>query len=63
MTLDESARVRVTRLASLLRIADALDREHAQRVTDLIAKLSDSELTLWLDGTAGLLMEGWSMKK
>ena len=63
MALDESERVRVTKLASLLRVADALDREHVQRVTDLTAKLSDDELTLWLDGTAGLLMEGWSLKK
>jgi len=63
MALDETDRIRVTRLAALLRVADALDREHVQRVTDLTAKLSDSELTLWLDGTAGLLMEGWSLKK
>jgi exopolyphosphatase/guanosine-5'-triphosphate,3'-diphosphate pyrophosphatase len=63
MALDEKDRIRVTRLASLLRVADALDREHVQRVTDLTAKLSDSELTLWLDGTAGLLLEGWSLKK
>ncbi len=63
MALDENDRIRVTRLASLLRVADALDREHVQRVTDLTAKLSDNELTLWLDGTAGLLMEGWSLKK
>jgi exopolyphosphatase/guanosine-5'-triphosphate,3'-diphosphate pyrophosphatase len=61
--LSENERVRVTRLASLLRIADALDREHVQRVTDLTAKVTDTELTLWLDGTAGLLMEGWSLKK
>ena len=63
MALDESERVRVTKLASLLRVGDALDREHVQRVADLTAKLSDDELTLWLDGTAGLLMEGWSLKK
>lgn len=61
--LDEGERVRVTRLASLLRVADALDREHVQRVTDLTAKLSDSELTLWLDGTAGLLLEASMRKK
>jgi exopolyphosphatase/guanosine-5'-triphosphate,3'-diphosphate pyrophosphatase len=61
--LDERERIRVTRLASLLRIADALDREHVQRVTDLTVKLGDDELTLWIDGTAGLLMEGWSLKK
>ncbi len=63
MELDESEQVRVTRLASLLRVADALDREHVQRVTDLTAKLGDDELVLWLDGTAGLLMERWSLKK
>jgi exopolyphosphatase/guanosine-5'-triphosphate,3'-diphosphate pyrophosphatase len=63
MALAESDRIRVTRLASLLRVADALDREHVQRVTDLTARLGDYELTLWLDGTAGLLMEGWSLKK
>jgi exopolyphosphatase/guanosine-5'-triphosphate,3'-diphosphate pyrophosphatase len=63
MALDEGERVRVARLASLLRIADALDREHRQRVTDLTVRLGEDMLTLWLDGTAGLLMEGWSMKK
>jgi len=61
--LDENDRIRVTRLAALLRVADALDREHVQRVTDLTAKLGENELTLWLDGTGGLLLEGWSLKK
>jgi len=61
--LSENERVRVTLLASLLRVADALDREHVQRVTDLTAKVGDDEVTLWLDGTAGLLMESWSLKK
>jgi len=61
--LEENDRVRVTRLASLLRVADALDREHIQRVTDLTVKLGDDDLVLWLDGTAGLLMERWSLKK
>ncbi len=63
MALDENDRVRVARLASLLRIGDALDREHVQRVTDLTAKLGDTELTLWLDGSVGVLLEGWSLKK
>ena len=63
MALDENERTRVTKLAAVLRVADALDREHVQRVTDLTAKLGDDTLTLWLDGTAGVLMEGWSLKK
>jgi exopolyphosphatase/guanosine-5'-triphosphate,3'-diphosphate pyrophosphatase len=61
--LDDGEQVRVTRLAALLRVADALDREHAQRVTDLTAHVADGEVILWLDGTAGLLLEGWTLKK
>ncbi len=61
--LDDNERIRVTRLAALLRVADALDREHAQRVTDLTAHVADGEVILWLDGTAGLLLEGWTLKK
>jgi exopolyphosphatase/guanosine-5'-triphosphate,3'-diphosphate pyrophosphatase len=63
VALSENEQVRVTRLASLLRVADALDREHAQRVTDLTAHVGDGEVTLWLEGSAGLLLESWSLKK
>jgi exopolyphosphatase/guanosine-5'-triphosphate,3'-diphosphate pyrophosphatase len=63
VALDDNEQVRVTRLAALLRVADALDREHVQRVTDLTAKVGEEELVLWIDGTAGLLLEGWSLKK
>jgi exopolyphosphatase/guanosine-5'-triphosphate,3'-diphosphate pyrophosphatase len=61
--LGDTEKVRTTRLAALLRLADALDREHTQRVTDLTAKVGPDELILWLDGTSGLLLEGWSLKK
>lgn len=61
--LNADEQNRVAPLAALLRVADALDREHVQRVTDLTAKLCDDELTLWLDGTAGLLLEGSMRKK
>jgi exopolyphosphatase/guanosine-5'-triphosphate,3'-diphosphate pyrophosphatase len=54
---------RVTKLASILRLADALDREHTQRVTGVSVKISDDEVALWLDGTAGLLLEGFTLKK
>ena len=54
---------RVARLASVLRIADSLDREHTQRVTAVKVKIADDEVSLWLDGTAGLLLEGWTLKK
>ena len=61
--LDEGERSRVTRLAALLRVADALDREHRQRVTGVTAKVTDDEVALWLDGTAGALLEGFTVQK
>ena len=63
MALEEAERERVTRLAAILRVADALDREHRQRVTGVTAKVSDNEVALWLDGTAGALLESFTVQK
>lgn len=63
MALPEEERERVTKLASILRVADSLDREHTQRVTGVKVTTTDDEVSLWLDGTAGLLLEGWTLKK
>jgi exopolyphosphatase/guanosine-5'-triphosphate,3'-diphosphate pyrophosphatase len=61
--LSPEEQERVTKLASILRIADSLDREHTQRVTGVNAMITDEEVSLWLDGTAGLLLEGWTLKQ
>jgi len=61
--LSEAERERVTKLAAILRVADSLDREHAQRVTGVTAKMTDAEVVLWLDGTAGVLLESWTLKQ
>jgi exopolyphosphatase/guanosine-5'-triphosphate,3'-diphosphate pyrophosphatase len=61
--LSEAEQGRVLRLSAILRLADSLDREHVQRVRRVEARLSDSEVTLWLEGSGGLLLEGWSLKK
>jgi exopolyphosphatase/guanosine-5'-triphosphate,3'-diphosphate pyrophosphatase len=63
VALSPEEQEQVSILASILRIADSLDREHTQRVTGVTAKISDDEVSLWLDGTAGILLEGWSLKK
>jgi exopolyphosphatase/guanosine-5'-triphosphate,3'-diphosphate pyrophosphatase len=62
MTLSEDERETVTKLAAILRVADSLDREHLQRVTGVTAKVSDDEVALWLEGTAGALLEGWTTR-
>jgi exopolyphosphatase/guanosine-5'-triphosphate,3'-diphosphate pyrophosphatase len=61
--LDADGQERVTKLAAILRIADSLDRERTQRVTGVDVRIGTDEVALWLDGTAGLLLEGWTLKK
>jgi len=57
MILDRPDRVRVNKLAALLRVANALDAEHAQRVRDLRVTAADGAWTLSVDGTGDLSME------
>jgi exopolyphosphatase/guanosine-5'-triphosphate,3'-diphosphate pyrophosphatase len=61
--MSESERDRTTKLAAILRVADALDREHLQRVTGVMAKIGEQEVSLWVEGTAGALLEGWTLRK
>jgi len=61
--LPSADRSRVDRLAALLRLADALDREHQQRVTDLRAEVRDGTVLLQLSGTGDLLLERWSLRR
>lgn len=58
---EERRRVRAA--SALLRIADALDREHRAKVRGVRVKMGPSELTLWLEGSGDLLLEGWSLKR
>lgn len=61
--LRSSDRDRVRRLAAILRIADALDREHLQRVSSVTAHLDDDELTLEARAHGDLLLEQWAFRK
>jgi exopolyphosphatase/guanosine-5'-triphosphate,3'-diphosphate pyrophosphatase len=61
--LGSEDRERVVKLASILRIADALDREHLQAVRGVKANAGKSKLTLELDGTGDLLLERWALRR
>lgn len=61
--LPSDDRERVAKLASLLRIADALDREHVQAVTGVTAMAGKSKLTLELEGDGDLLLERWALRR
>jgi exopolyphosphatase/guanosine-5'-triphosphate,3'-diphosphate pyrophosphatase len=54
---------RVRRLGALLRLADALDREHLQRVFAVQARYTDDELVLEVEGQGDLLLEQWALQK
>jgi exopolyphosphatase/guanosine-5'-triphosphate,3'-diphosphate pyrophosphatase len=61
--LDRNSRSLVVKLAAFLRLADALDREHRQKVQSVRAEVESGTLKLRLAGEGDLLLEGWSLKK
>lgn len=61
--LEADEQRRVTGLAGILRLADALDREHVQNVRRVSVSISSKEVVLTLEGEGDLLLEGWSLKR
>jgi exopolyphosphatase/guanosine-5'-triphosphate,3'-diphosphate pyrophosphatase len=61
--LDGDRQQRVRKLASILRIADALDREHLQRVERVEAKVQGDKLKLETSGHGDLLLEQWAIAR
>ncbi len=60
--LDKDDRKRVRRLAALLRLADALDREHLQKVEAVrVEGVEDDEVVLRVDGEGDLAIELWAL--
>jgi len=63
--LGRTDRLRVKKLAALLRVADALDRRHGQVVLDLDAVVDDTAVRLTLVSPDGedLSLERWAIEK
>ena len=57
MRLDRDERVRVTKLAAILRLANALDAEHLQKVSDATLREEDGRWVIELHGQGDLTME------
>ncbi len=57
MALDRQDRVRVNKLAALLRVANALDAEQLQKVRSLKVKEEDGTWVLEVEGTGDLTVE------
>jgi exopolyphosphatase / guanosine-5'-triphosphate,3'-diphosphate pyrophosphatase len=63
VALKPGERDRVVRLAAILRLADALDREHAERVRTIRVGRKDDTVILSLDGSGDLLLEKWALTR
>lgn len=61
--IPREERARVDRLAGLLRVADALDREHRQSVRHVWARSGEGAVELALEGEGELLLERWALKR
>jgi exopolyphosphatase/guanosine-5'-triphosphate,3'-diphosphate pyrophosphatase len=60
--LSEDRQDRVHRMASLIRLADALDREHLQKISSLRAEVREDEVVLHARGSGDLLLERWAFQ-
>lgn len=61
--LPSKDRVVVSKLAALLRIADAMDNEHASKVTEFSVELRKPKFIIRLKGEGDLLLEKWALLK
>ncbi len=61
--LEEPDRDRVMKLASILRLADAMDREHRQAVKEVRAQVNKNEVVLLPRVEGDILLERWSLEK
>ena len=63
MQLSEADRERTTILASILRVANALDRSHIQKIKAVRAEIKKKEIILHLDGEGDLVLERWAVSR
>jgi exopolyphosphatase / guanosine-5'-triphosphate,3'-diphosphate pyrophosphatase len=54
---------RVLALAAILRLADALDREHSARVRSVAVEVQGGKALLRIEGKGDLLLEKWALKR
>ena len=59
--LSPKDRVVVSKLAAILRLADAMDNEHASRVDSFIAEYKKPKLMIRIRGNGDLLLEKWAL--
>jgi exopolyphosphatase/guanosine-5'-triphosphate,3'-diphosphate pyrophosphatase len=63
-SLSQKDRITITKLCALLRLADALDTSHLERITDVILEQqSPGQWRLYLVSNSEAMLEKWSLTK
>jgi len=62
-SLAPEDRVLVSKMAALVRLADALDRAHVSKVRGLTVAISDERVLLHATGPEDLTLEGWAVQR
>ncbi len=57
MALSRNQRMRINKLAAILRVADALDKGHRQEVREFQVEKDDQEFVLYVEGVTDLRLE------
>ncbi len=57
MMLPRESRMAVSKLAAILRVADALDRGHAQQISDFQVQREGQDFVLYVRGVPDLALE------
>jgi exopolyphosphatase/guanosine-5'-triphosphate,3'-diphosphate pyrophosphatase len=63
LDLSEGDREVVRRLAAILRVADALDREHVARVATVRPRITNDAVVLEIETRGDLALEEWALRK
>jgi exopolyphosphatase / guanosine-5'-triphosphate,3'-diphosphate pyrophosphatase len=61
--LKDAEKSEIGKLSAILRVADALDREHSRRIRKVTARVKGNRVTLALDAIGPTPLEEWSLKK
>ncbi len=61
-SLDYASRIMVSKLAAFLKIADALDRSHKQKLSDIKIILGDQSLSIKAETNRDSLLEEWEFE-
>lgn len=59
--LSSKDRVVVSKLAAVLRLADAMDNEHASKVADIEVEYKKPKFLVTLKGEGDMLLEKWAL--